>query len=375
MLKIKVDEGFDRFVKIKVAGIGGGGCNAVGRMTPSLSGVDLIGINTDTQALANCNVPIKLQIGQRITEGLGSGGDPEKGKFAANEDKEQIAKLLKGVNICFLAVGLGGGTGTGASPIIAKIAREQGAITVAVVTTPFTFEGAKRMNRAEQGLIELKENADTLIHIPNEKLFEVVDRKTTILDAFKRIDDILSQGVSSIIELITQPGVINLDFADIRTVIENGGESIMGVGKSKGPEKTVNAAKEAITNRLLEGKDIGSAKNILVSITGGPDLILHEVKDAVRTINNSLPSLSHTIFGAVIDEKLKDEVKITVIATGLSEKKEILLPPQRRARAKREKKGPTLFDAVETTVIEGENIDTPTFLRKRQKDRRKTEEG
>ncbi|GAH71518.1 unnamed protein product, partial [marine sediment metagenome] len=223
------------------------------------------------------------------------------------------------------------------------------------------------------GLIELKENTDTLIHIPNEKLFEVVDRKTTILDAFKRIDAILSQGVSSIVELITQPGVINLDFADIKAVIENGGESIMGVGKGKGPERAVNAAKEAITNRLLEGRDIGSAKNILVSITGGPDLTLHEVKDAVRTINNSLPSLSHSVFGAVIDERLIEEMKITVIATGLSEKKEVSLPPPKKPRAKREKKEPTLFDAVETTVIEGENIDTPTYLRKRQK-QRKTEE-
>lgn len=373
MIKIKVDEGFDRFVKIKVVGIGGGGCNAVGRMAATLSGVDLIGINTDSQALADCNVPIKLQIGQRITGGLGSGGDPEKGKFAASEDKEEIAKLLKGVNICFLAVGLGGGTGTGASPIIAKIAREQGALTVAVVTTPFAIEGIKRMNRAERGLIELKENTDTIIHVPNEKLFEVADRKTTVLDAFKKIDDILSQGVSSIVELITQPGVINLDFADIKAVMENGGESIMGVGRGAGPERAVNAAKAAITNRLLETRDISGARNILVSITGGSDLTLHEMKDAIRTINNNIPPMANSVFGAVIDKGLGEEVKITVIATGLSEKKATLSPLQKRGRAKKGKKEPSLFDAVEPTIEDGENLDIPAYLRKREKQRKMEE--
>jgi len=374
MIKIKVDQEFDKFVKIKVIGVGGGGCNAVGRMASTLSGVDLIGINTDIQALANCDVPIKIQIGQRITGGLGSGGNPEKGKFAANEDKEQIAKLLKGVNICFLTAGLGGGTGTGASPVIARIAREQGAITVAVVTTPFTIEGPKRINYAEQGLIELKENVDTFIHIPNEKLFEITDIKTSILDDFKKIDDILSQGVSSVVELITKPGVINLDFADVKAVMENGGESIMGVGKAKGPERAVNAAKEAITNRLLEEKDISSARNILISITGGLDLTLHEVKDAVKTIKNNLSFLSNSVLGVVTDEKSEDEVKITVIATGLSEKKEFSPPPQKRVRTRREKQEPTLFDDAETSIIEGVDYDTPTFLRKRQK-QRKREEG
>ena len=374
MIKIKVDEGFNKFVKIKVIGVGGGGCNAVGRMATTLSGVDLIGINTDIQALANCGVPIKIQIGQRITGGLGSGGNPEKGKFAANEDKEQIAKLLKGVNICFLTAGLGGGTGTGASPVIARIAREQGAITVAVVTTPFAIEGAKRMNYAEQGLIELKEKVDTFIHIPNEKLFEITDTKTSILDDFKKIDDILSQGVSSVVELITKSGVINLDFADVKAVMENGGESIMGVGKAKGPERAVNAAKQAITNRLLEEKDISSARNILISITGGLDLTLHEVKDAVKTIKNNLSSLSNSVLGVVSDEKSEDEVKITVIATGLSEKKEFPPPPQKRVHPRKEKKEPTLFDAVEASIIDGEDMDTPTFLRKRQKQKKMEEE-
>ena len=374
MIKIKVDEGFNKFVKIKVIGVGGGGCNAVGRMATTLSGVDLIGINTDIQALANCGVPIKIQIGQRITGGLGSGGNPEKGKFAANEDKEQIAKLLKGVNICFLTAGLGGGTGTGASPVIARIAREQGAITVAVVTTPFAIEGAKRMNYAEQGLIELKEKVDTFIHIPNEKLFEITDTKTSILDDFKKIDDILSQGVSSVVELITKSGVINLDFADVKAVMENGGESIMGVGKAKGPERAVNAAKQAITNRLLEEKDISSARNILISITGGLDLTLHEVKDAVKTIKNNLSSLSNSVLGVVSDEKSEDEVKITVIATGLSEKKEFPPPPQKRVHPRKEKKEPTLFDAVEASIIDGEDMDTPTFLRKRQKQKKREED-
>jgi len=374
MIKIKVDEGFNKFVKIKVIGVGGGGCNAVGRMATTLSGVDLIGINTDIQALANCGVPIKIQIGQRITGGLGSGGNPEKGKFAANEDKEQIAKLLKGVNICFLTAGLGGGTGTGASPVIARIAREQGAITVAVVTTPFAIEGAKRMNYAEQGLIELKEKVDTFIHIPNEKLFEITDTKTSILDDFKKIDDILSQGVSSVVELITKSGVINLDFADVKAVMENGGESIMGVGKAKGPERAVNAAKQAITNRLLEEKDISSARNILISITGGLDLTLHEVKDAVKTIKNNLSSLSNSVLGVVSDEKSEDEVKITVIATGLSEKKEFPPPPQKRVHPRKEKKEPTLFDTAEASIIDGEDIDTPTFLRKRQKQKKMEED-
>ncbi len=374
MIKIKVDEGLDKFVKIKVIGIGGGGCNAVGRMATTLSGVDLIGINTDIQALANCDVPIKIQIGQRITGGMGSGGDPEKGKFAANEDKEQIGKLLKGVNICFLTAGLGGGTGTGASPVIARIAREQGAITVAVVTTPFAIEGPKRINYAEQGLIELKENVDTFIHIPNEKLFEITDTKTSIIDDFKKIDEILSQGVSSVVELITKPGVINLDFADVQSVMENGGESIMGVGKARGPERAVNAAKEAISNRLLEEKDISSARNILISITGGLDLTLHEVKDAVKTINNNLSSLSNSVLGVVTDEKSEDEVKITVIATGLSEKKEFPPPQQKRVHPRRGKKEPTLFDDAEASVIEGVDYDKPTFIRKRENQRKREED-
>ncbi len=372
MLKIKVDEGLEKFIKIKVIGIGGGGCNAVGRMATTLSGAELIGINTDTQALANSNVPIKIQIGQRITGGLGSGGNPEQGKFAANEDKEEIAKILKGVKLCFLTAGLGGGTGTGATPIIARIAREQGAITVAVVTTPFAIEGAKRMEYAEQGLLELKENVDTFIQIPNEKLFEITDTKTSIIDDFKKIDEILSQGVSSIIELITNPGVINLDFADIKAVMENGGESMMGVGKARGPERAVNAAKEAITNPLLGEKDISSARNILISISGGLNLTLHEVKDAVKTIKNNLSSPSHSILGVVTDERLTDDVKITVIATGLAEKRGFPSPSQKRSRVKRGKEEPTLFgDDLKTTIIDGEDMDTPTFLRRRQKQKKR----
>ena len=376
MLYIKVDEGLDKFVKIKVVGVGGAGCNALGRMAESLSGADLIGINTDSQALANCNVPIKVQIGLRITGGSGCGGDPQKGKFSANEDKEEIAKLLKGAKVCFLTTGLGGGTGTGASPIVARIAREQGALIVAVVTTPFAFEGVKRMNQAEEGLSELRENSDTLIHIPNEKLFEVADKKTTILDAFRKIDGILCQGVSSIVTLITQPGVINLDFADIRAVMENGGESMMGVGRGKGPERAVSAAKEAVTNHLLEGIEISSAKNVLVSIAGSSDLGLHEVKDAARTINSALSPMVNSIFGAVIDQSLDDEIKITVIATGLFNKKEMSPSLQKKSHSRKGKKEkePSLFGDVETTIIDGEDRDIPAYLRKRQKEK-KTEEG
>lgn len=319
---IKPDEA--RFAKIKVLGIGGGGNNAINNMiATSISSVDFVGINCDAQALLACKADTKIQIGEEVTRGLGSGGDPEIGKKAGEESREKISELVAGSDMVFITCGMGGGTGTGASPVIAEEAKKQGALTVAVVTKPFQFEGARRMVNAEEGIDELKSNVDTLIVIPNQRLLEVVDSKMTLLEAFKVADSVLTQGVQGISDLITMPGLVNVDFADVRTIMTDAGSALMGIGTAGGENRAVTAAKAAISSRLLE-MSIDGAKGVLFNIIGGPDLTMSEVDAAARVISDSVDADAEIIFGATIDEKKIDEIKITVIATGFDEARQKL---------------------------------------------------
>jgi cell division protein FtsZ len=314
-----------RFAKIKVIGMGGGGCNAINSMigVNQIAGVDFIGVNTDAQALLLCQAQTKIQIGENLTRGLGAGGNPEIGKQAAEESKEKIQEYLRDTDMVFLTCGEGGGTGTGSTPVIAKIAKEQGALTVAVVTKPFQFEGARRMVNAEEGIMELKDNVDTLIVIPNQRLLEVIDKKMTLLEAFRVTDSVLGQGVQGISDLITMPGLINVDFADVRTIMTNAGSSLMGIGTGVGENRASTAARTAIASPLLE-ISIEGAKGVLFNITGGPDLTMSEVDEAAKQISQAVDPDANIIFGATIDENLVDQVKITVIATGFDETKKRL---------------------------------------------------
>jgi len=311
-----------RFAKIKVIGIGGGGCNAINSMISlnQIAGVDFMGINTDAQALLTCLAPTKVQIGENLTRGLGAGGKPEIGKQAAEESKEKVNDFLRDTDMVFLTCGEGGGTGTGATPIIAELAKEQGALTVAVVTKPFQFEGARRMIAAEEGISNLKDKVDTLIVIPNQRLLEVIDKKMTLLEAFRVTDSVLGQGVQGIADLITMPGLINVDFADVRTIMTNAGSSLMGIGTGVGENRAATAARTAIASPLLE-ISIEGAKGVLFNITGGSDLTMTEVDDAAKQIASAVDPDANIIFGATIDESMVDQVKITVIATGFDETK------------------------------------------------------
>jgi cell division protein FtsZ len=314
-----------RYAKIKVVGIGGGGCNAINSMimTNQIVGVDFIGINTDAQALLMCQSPNKVQIGENLTRGLGAGGNPDIGKQAAEESKEKVKEFLHGADMVFLTCGEGGGTGTGGTPIIAQLAKEVGALTVAVVTKPFHFEGTRRMVNAEEGIMELKDKVDTLIVIPNQRLLEVIDKKMTLIDAFRVTDSVLGQGVQGISDLITMPGLINVDFADVRTIMTNAGSSLMGIGTGVGENRASTAARTAIASPLLE-ISIEGAKGVLFNITGGPDLTMSEVDEAAKLIASAIDADANIIFGATIDENLVDQVKITVIATGFDETKKRL---------------------------------------------------
>lgn len=311
-----------RFAKIKVIGIGGGGCNAINSMitTTSIQGVDFIGLNTDAQALLTCSAPNKIQIGDDITKGLGAGGNPEIGKQAAEESREKIKEALMETDMVFLTCGEGGGTGTGATPIIAEIAREVGALTVAVVTKPFAFEGARRMMSAEEGIVNLKEKVDTLIVIPNQRILDVVDKKMTLLEAFKIVDSVLGQGVMGISDIITLPGLINVDFADVKTIMSSAGSALMGIGTGIGENRAATAARMAISSPLLE-LSVDGAKGVLFNITGGSDLTMTEVDEAAKLIAAAVDPDANIIFGATIDEQMVDQVKITVIATGFDEAK------------------------------------------------------
>ncbi len=306
----------ETFAKIKVIGVGGAGGSVVNRMIESgVKGVEFIAVNTDVQALHYNKAAKKLHIGKSITRGLGAGMNPELGGNAAEESQNEIRDALKDADMVFVTCGLGGGTGTGASPIVAEIARDLGALTVAVVTKPFSFEGAQRRNIGERGLTELVDKVDTIITIPNDKLLQTIDKKTSLLDAFMVVDEVLQQGVQGIAELITVPGLINVDFADVKAIMANAGSALMGIGTASGENKPIEAAKAAINSPLLE-MNIEGARGILFSITGGPNLGMNDVNEAAKIITASADEDAKIIFGAVIDSKMKDEIKITVVATG-----------------------------------------------------------
>lgn len=306
--------------KIKVIGVGGGGNNALNTMInqDKIQGVEFIAVNTDLQALLHSNANTKLQIGEKVTRGLGSGANPEIGQESAEESRDRIREVLMDTDMVFITAGMGGGTGTGAAPVVAEIAKEAGALTVAVVTKPFIFEGTRRMVQAEEGIEKLKDKVDTLIVIPNQRLLDVVDDKMSLTDAFRIVDSVLSQGVQGIADLITTPGLINVDFADVRTIMTNAGSTLMGTGKASGENRAQTAARAAITSPLLE-TSIDGARGILFNITGGPNMTMAEVNMAARIIAEAADADANIIFGATIKEDVKDELKISVIATGFDE--------------------------------------------------------
>ncbi len=309
--------------KIMVIGVGGGGNNAVGRMVEAqVQGVDFVAINTEAQILDNAATENRIQIGEKLTRGLGAGAKPEIGEQAAEESKDDIMKALAGADMVFVTAGMGGGTGTGAAPIVAKCAKEMGALTVGVVTKPFAFEGKVRARNAESGIAKLKENVDTLLIVPNDKLLQTMDKGISLKDAFRAADDILRQGIQGISDLITVPGVINLDFADVRTIMSDQGEALMGIGIANGENRAVDAAKMAISSPLLE-RSIDGAKGIIISIAGGEDLGLFEINEASQIITEAADPDANIIWGTSVDPMYQDSVKITVIATGFEEKKKI----------------------------------------------------
>ena len=344
---------------LKVVGVGGGGCNAVNTMIKAgLNGVEFVGANTDAQALAACSAPVKVQLGAKLTKGLGAGANPEIGRNAMLEDKDRIHEMLVGADMIFITAGLGGGTGTGGAPILATIAREAGALTVAVVTKPFLFEGKRRQRQAEEGLKELRKCVDTLITIPNQRLLNIAGRDMSLLETFRTADEVLLQAVRGISDLITINGLINLDFADVRTVMSEMGLALMGTGVAKGENRAVEAAQRAISSPLLEDITISGARGILINITGGADLTLYEVNEASTLVQEEADEDANIIFGAVIDESLREEMRVTVIATGFgrAEEKEERLPESRAAAQEREK-------TVINFARKESNRDVPTFIR------------
>jgi cell division protein FtsZ len=353
--------------RIKVIGIGGGGSNAVNTMIGAkLGGVDFMVANTDAQSLEASLAPVRIQLGGMVTKGLGAGANPEIGRRAALEDQEKIREYLEGSDMIFITAGMGGGTGTGGAPVLARVAREAGALTVGVVTKPFLFEGKKRMRQADDGIDELKASVDTLIVIPNQRLLSIAAKTTTMLEAFHKADDVLLQAVRGISDLIITPGLINLDFADVRTVMAEMGLALMGASAASGENRAIEAAQKAISSPLLEDISIQGARGVLINITGGPDLCLHEVNEAASMIQEEAHDDANIIFGAVIDESLTDEIRITVIATGFGEEKEERKPaPSPLASVgnlanatKKDKKVVHLGTIVD-------DLDTPTWQRKK----------
>ncbi len=342
-----------QFATIKVIGIGGGGNNAVNRMiAEGVEGVEFIAINTDKQTLLASEAEETLQIGEKLTRGLGAGANPEVGEKAAEESRDIIQESVQGADMIFITCGMGGGTGTGAAPIVAEIAKQTGALTVGVVTKPFTVEGRQRMEKAERGIANLKSKLDTLIIIPNDRLLQVVEKQTTLLDAFKTADDVLRQGVQGISNLITQTGLINLDFADVKTIMTDAGSALMGIGIASGENRAVEAAKMAIESPLLEAS-IDGAKGVLLNITGGLDLGLHEANEAVRVISEVADPDANIILGAVIDETMTDTVQVTVIATGFDQKSNV-----------KEKNYDQEFDV---RSFGDDDLEIPAFLRRKKK--------
>lgn len=345
---------------IKVIGVGGAGNNAVNRMIDSgIEGVEFVAINTDRQALMLSKAGTKIQIGEKITRGLGAGANPDIGGQAAEESKSEISEAIKGADMVFVTSGMGGGTGTGAAPIVAGIAKEMGILTIAVVTKPFTFEGKKRLTQAERGIESLKGKVDTLVVIPNDKLLQIIDRKTTMLEAFKMADDVLRQGVQGISDLIKVPGLVNLDFADVKTIMLNTGMAHMGIGRASGENRAEDAAKQAIQSPLLE-TTIEGARGVIINVTGGENLGLHEVNTAAELVQRSVDPEANIIFGAVIDRSLDEDITITVIATGFD----------KEPGAKETTIGKTAWPTKASTPMPGNDgldIDIPPFLKKNKK--------
>jgi cell division protein FtsZ len=373
----ELEEAPPQAAKIKVIGLGGGGSNAVSRMiSAEFAGVDFIVANTDSQALRSSPAPVKLQLGAKLTQGLGAGSDPSIGKSAAEENPEQITRLLEGADMVFITAGLGGGTGTGSAPVVASLAKELGILTVAVVTKPFHFEGKRRMQQAEAGLDALRSVVDTLITIPNQRLLSVVERGTPLVDAFRVADTVLQQAVQGISDLILVPGLINLDFADVRTIMSGMGMAMMGTGVGRGENRALDAAQKAVASPLLDDTSIEGARGILINFTGGPDLSVHEVTEAALIVQEAAHEDANIIFGAVIDPNIQGEVRMTVIATGFSEKKELLMPggkvvdlprPARTAPpapgvAWRRRAAEPRLEGDDP--LEGDDLDVPAFLRR-----------
>lgn len=355
---------------IKVIGVGGAGSNAVNRMiSAGLNGVEFWSCNTDAQALDLTAAKNRLQIGGKLTRGLGAGGNPTIGQKAAEESREDIAVALKGADMVFIAAGMGGGTGTGAAPIVAEVAKENGALTVGVVSRPFVFEGKRRSNQAEAGISEIRSRVDTLIVIPNQRLLEVVDHRASMQEAFVEADKVLMQGVQGISDIITVPGLINVDFADVKAVMQTAGSALMGVGRATGEGRSVEAARNAINSPLLEST-IDGASGVIFSVTGGPDLTLHEVQEAANVIYSAVSDEANIIFGAVLDDRLHGEVLITVIATGF----EMSVPAQQKARAAAAQSMPSRSQLdtqksvsnSEFKKIASDILDIPEFLKARQ---------
>ncbi|KMY49363.1 cell division protein FtsZ [Peribacillus loiseleuriae] len=385
---LEFDSNLETLATIKVIGVGGGGNNAVNRMIEhGVQGVEFISVNTDAQALNLSKAEIKMQIGGKLTRGLGAGANPEVGKKAAEESKEQIEEALKGADMVFVTAGMGGGTGTGAAPVIAQIAKDLGALTVGVVTRPFTFEGRKRSTQAQGGIGAMKESVDTLIVIPNDRLLEIVDKSTPMLEAFREADNVLRQGVQGISDLIAVPGLINLDFADVKTIMSNKGSALMGIGISSGENRATEAAKKAISSPLLE-TSIDGAQGVLMNITGGTNLSLFEVQEAADIVASASDQEVNMIFGSVINENFKDEIVVTVIATGFNDAEEIKSVSTRPSFGQARPSSPTSTSGVKREVKREEHVeqqqqqqpvrnsnqaeealDIPTFLRNRNKRR------
>jgi cell division protein FtsZ len=312
----RMESGMNSLPPIKVVGVGGGGCNAVNRMiAEEVAGVQFVGINTDAQALARCEAPVRIRVGEKLTKGLGAGSDPDKGRRAAEESRDELLDAIRGAEMVFITAGMGGGTGTGASPIIAQAARESGALTVAVVTKPFEFEGARRRQQAEEGVGELRDQVDTVIVIPNDRLLDICGPEVTVEEAFRAADDVLRQGIQGIAELITLPGEINLDFADVRRIMSDAGPALLAIGRASGEDRASEAARAAVSSPLLD-VSIEGATGVLFNVTGARNLSLHELHAAARVISDYVAPDAEIIFGTAIDPSLGDEVKVTVIATG-----------------------------------------------------------
>ncbi len=372
----------ENFAQIKVVGVGGGGSNAVNRMiAEGLRGVDFVAVNTDAQALLMSDAPQRIRIGDKLTRGLGAGGNPETGTKAAEESNDELQEIIRGSDMVFVTCGMGGGTGTGAAPVIAELARNTGALTVGVVTKPFGFEGSRRQNVAVEGIEKLKEHVDTLIVIPNDRLLEIVDKKASMTEAFRTADDVLRQGIQGISELITVPGLINLDFADVRSIMSGGGTSLMSVGTASGENRAVEAAESAVSSSLLD-VTIDGAQGLLFNITGSSDLSLFEVNEAAEIIKRKAHPDANIIFGAVIDENLTDELRITLIATGFDavaqrrpyvarrrdgDAKTIVFP-QAKVKESHGRPQPAHFDEP---AYDPEDLEVPAFLRKRMQQKRR----